>query len=81
MPNWRRVVKRRKLVATKPGHRKIVNVRFPLRCVPTPAWQTSADKGAVRDKSKLGVNDGRLTNLSGAPEGAEYLRSVLRAPV
>ncbi len=44
---------------------KTVNVRFPLRCVPTPA-ATSADKGAVRDKSKLGVNDGRLTTLSGA---------------
>ena len=42
---------------TKPGRRKIVNVRFPLPCVPTPA-ATSADKGAVRDKSKLGVNNG-----------------------
>ena len=27
---------------------KIVNVRSPLRCVPTPAWQTSADKGGAR---------------------------------
>lgn len=32
---------------------KIVSVRFRLPCVPTPA-ATSADKGAVRDKSKLG---------------------------
>lgn len=37
----------------KARRRKIVSVRFRLPCVPTPA-ATSADKGAVRDKSKLG---------------------------
>lgn len=34
-------------------------VSFALRAYASLA--TSADKGAVRDKSKLGVNDGRLT--------------------
>ncbi len=56
---------------------KIVNVRFPLRCVPTPA-ATSADKGAVRDKSKLGLMMADSQPLR-RPEGAEYLRAVLRA--
>ena len=81
MPNWRRVVKRRKLVATKPGHRKIVNVRFPLRCVPTPAWQPAPTKARCVINRNWGVNDGRLTTSLRAPEGAEYLRAVLRAPV
>lgn len=40
----------------KARRQKIVNVRSPLHCAPTPA-ATSADKGAVRDKSKLGDND------------------------
>lgn len=37
----------------KARRQKIVSVRSPLRCALTPA-ATSADKGAVRDKSKLG---------------------------
>ena len=35
------------------GRRRIASVRSPLPFAPTPA-ATSADKGAVRDKSKLG---------------------------
>lgn len=47
-------------------------VSFALRAYASTA--TSADKGAVRDKSKLGVNDGRLTTSLRRPEGAEYLK-------
>ncbi len=36
------------------GRRRIASVRSPLLFAPTPASATSADKGAVRDKSKLG---------------------------
>lgn len=54
-------------------------VSFALRAYASLA--TSADKGAVRDKSKLGVIMADSQPLSGAPEGAEYLRAVLRAPV
>jgi dihydroxy-acid dehydratase len=42
-------------------------VSFALRAYASLA--TSADKGAVRDKSKLGANDGGFTTLSAAPEG------------
>lgn len=54
MPNWRRVVKRRKLGGDKawtPKNRER-QVSFALRAYASLA--TSADKGAVRDKSKLG---------------------------
>ena len=55
-------------------------VSFALRAYASLA--TSADKGAVRDKSKLGgLMMADSQPLSGAPEGAEYLRAVLRAPV
>ncbi len=65
-------------MATKPDtENRERQVSFALRAYASSA--TSADKGAVRDKSKLGVNDGRLTTLR-RPEGAEYLRAVLRAP-
>ncbi|STL47086.1 dihydroxy-acid dehydratase [Escherichia coli] len=54
MPNWQRVVKRRKSGVTKPGTPKNRErqVSFALRAYASLA--TSADKGAVRDKSKLG---------------------------
>lgn len=53
MPNWRRVVKRRTLgdKAWTPKNRER-QVSFALRAYASLA--TSADKGAVRDKSKLG---------------------------
>lgn len=54
-------------------------VSFALRAYASLA--TSADKGAVRDKSKLGLIMADSQPLSGTPEGAEYLRAVLRAPV
>ena len=48
-------------------------VSFALRAYASLA--TSADKGAVRDKSKLGVNDGRVSTPSPPPpRGAEYLK-------
>ncbi len=72
--------RRRKLVATKPRRRKSSASGFIcpacLRC----ARATSAD-GAVRDKSKLGVDDGEFNLPSVAPEGAEIARGATRAKV
>ncbi|VTN12993.1 Dihydroxy-acid dehydratase [Raoultella terrigena] len=54
-------------------------VSFALRAYASLA--TSADKGAVRDNRNLGLIMAESQPLSAAPEGAEYLRAVLRAPV
>lgn len=40
---------------------KNVNVRFPLPCVPTPAWQPAPTKARCAINRNWGVNDGRLT--------------------
>jgi hypothetical protein len=74
-----RVVKRRKLAATKPGRQKIVNVRSPLPFAPMPAGN-QCRQSAVRDKSKLGNDHGGFTTYPVLLR-AEYLRAVLRAPV
>lgn len=48
-------------------------VSFALRAYASLA--TSADKGAVRDKSKLGVNDGRLTTSLRRPGRRRIFKS------
>lgn len=60
---------------------KNVNVRFPLPCVPTPAWQPAPTKARCAINRNWGLMMADSQPLSGAPEGAEYLRAVLRAPV
>lgn len=55
-----------KRVATRRGRRRIASVRSPLLFAPTPA-ATSADKGAVRDKSSWVANHGGFTTLVRRP--------------
>ncbi len=43
--------------ATKPGRRKTVNVRFPLPCAPTPAWQPAPTKVRCAINRNWEVND------------------------
>lgn len=58
---------------------KIVNVRFPLRCVPTPAWQPAPTKARCVINRNWGLMMADSQPLSGAPEGAEYLNGAARA--
>ncbi len=65
----------------KARRRKTVNAGFPLRCVPTPARQPAPTKARCAINRNWGLMMADSQPLSGAPEGAEYLRAVLRAPV
>ncbi len=71
----------RKRVATVRGRRRIASVRSPLPFAPTPARRPAPTKAryAINQAGWLIMADSQP--LSGAPEGAEYLRAVLRAPV
>ena len=40
------------------GRRKTVNVRFPLPCAPTPAWQPAPTKVRCAINRNWGVNNG-----------------------
>ena len=50
----------------KARRRRTASVKSPSPCA-YASLATSADKGAVRDKSKLGANDGRVTTLIRRP--------------
>jgi hypothetical protein len=43
--------------------------QVPLPFAPTPAWQPAPTKARCAINRNLGVNDGRVTTLSAAPEG------------
>ncbi len=74
MPNWRRVVKRKEARGNKartPKNRER-RVSFALRAL--RQRQPAPTKGAVRDKSKLGLMMADSQTSLRRPEGAEYLR-------
>jgi dihydroxy-acid dehydratase len=65
----RRVVKRRKRAATKPGRRKIASVRSPLPCAPTPALPPAPIKARCAINRNWGLMMAESQPLSAAPEG------------